>query len=101
MMTKEGSTNIVNLIIPGAGSLVLGHGQIGKIQYYVSSSCLHGITDQTNEVYSNYDQDRVYQYFKFHDPGALVIFLLWRGHVSHYSEYLLAEFTPRMRKIGV
>ena len=48
--------------------------------------------NQTNEVYSYYEQGKVYQYFKLHDHGAWVIFfLLWRGHISHYSEYLLAE----------
>ena len=31
MMTKEGSTKIVNFMTPGAGVLVLGHGHISHI----------------------------------------------------------------------
>ena len=31
MMTKEGSTKIVNFMIPGAGVLVLGRGHISYI----------------------------------------------------------------------
>ena len=28
MITKEGSTKVINFMIPGAGVLVLGHGQV-------------------------------------------------------------------------
>ena len=31
MIIKEGSTKIINLITPGAGVLVLGHGHMGQI----------------------------------------------------------------------
>ena len=41
MMTKEGSTKIVNNMTPGAGVLVHGRGHIVNMQYFFSSSCLH------------------------------------------------------------
>ena len=66
MMTKEGSTKIVNFMTPGAGVLVLGHGHkslIVKMHYFFK--------------YSDDDQGRVYQNCKF--------------HISHYSEYLLSS----------
>ena len=52
MMTKEGSTKIVNFMTPGAGVLVLGRGHIShlmKMHYFFkkSSSLLPGI-DQSN-----------------------------------------------------
>ena len=48
MITKEGSTKIVNFMTPGAGVLVLGHGHISnivKIHYFFkkSSTLLPGI----------------------------------------------------------
>ena len=48
MMTKKESTKIVNFMTPGAGVLVLGHGRIVNMQYFLSSSCLHQGMDQTN-----------------------------------------------------
>ena len=83
MMTKEGSTKIVNFMTPGAGVLVLGCGHISqrvKMNYFFKN-LLPGI-DQTNQVCSNDDQGRVYQNCKF--------------HISHYSEYdflLLYQYT--------
>ena len=47
IMTKEGSTKIVNFMIPGTGVHVLGHGHIEKMQYFFFSSCLHLGMDQT------------------------------------------------------
>ena len=43
IMTKEGSTTIVNFMTPaaGAGVLVMGHGRIVIMQYFFSSSCVH------------------------------------------------------------
>ena len=35
MMTKEGSTKIVNFMTPGAGVLVLGRGHISHFSEYV------------------------------------------------------------------
>ena len=40
MMTKEGSTKIVNFMTPGAGGIVLGCGHIGHYSEYVLSSTL-------------------------------------------------------------
>ena len=42
MMTKEGSTNIVNVITPGAGVIVLGRGHksyIVKKRYFFEVYC--------------------------------------------------------------
>ena len=72
MMTKEGSTKIVNFMTPGAGVLVLGRGHIShivKMHYFFKNlSSLLQVIDQTNYVYSIDDQGRVYQNCKFHDP---------------------------------
>ena len=40
MMTKEGSTKIVNFMTPRAGVLMLGHGHISHYSEYVLSSTL-------------------------------------------------------------
>ena len=37
MMTKEGSANIVNFMIPGAGILVLGRGHMSHIAKCITS----------------------------------------------------------------
>ena len=70
MMTKEGSTKIVNFITPWAGVLLLGcchirHIHVVKMHYFfkTSSSLFPGI-DQTNQVYSNENQGMVYQNYK-------------------------------------
>ena len=67
MMIKEGSTKIVNFMTHVAGVLAFGHDHIVKMQYF-SSSCVHWGMGQTNKVYNNYDQGRVYQNCKYHDP---------------------------------
>ena len=44
MMTKEGSTKIVNFMTPGAGVLALGHGHIShivKIHYFFKNLLLY------------------------------------------------------------
>ena len=41
VMIKEKPTKIVNFMTPGAGVFVLEHGHIVKMQYFLSSSCLH------------------------------------------------------------
>ena len=63
MMTNEGSNKIVSYMTPGTGVFVLGCGHIShivKLHYFFN-------TDQTNYVYSNDDQERVYPKCKFHD----------------------------------
>ena len=69
MMTKKGSTKIVNFMTPNVGVLVLGRGDISENALFLkkSSSLLPGI-DQTNYVYSIDDQGRVYQNCKFQYP---------------------------------
>ena len=72
MMTREGSTKIVNSMNPGAGGFVLGRDHIRnivKMHYFFTkpSSLLPGI-DQTNQICNNDDQGRVNQNCKFHDP---------------------------------
>ena len=41
--------------------------------------------DQTNYVYGNDDQGRVFQIVNFMTPGAGFL-IIGRGHVSHISE---------------
>ena len=71
MMVKERSTRIVNFMTPEADVLLLWHGHIGHIVkmhiFFEKCSLLRG-KDQTNYVYSNDVQGRVYQNYKFHDP---------------------------------
>ena len=59
MMTKEGSTKIVNFMTPGAGVLVLGRGHISHIvkmhYFFLKSSSLLPSINQTNEIYDNDD----------------------------------------------
>ena len=54
-----------------------------KIDIYLqkSSSLLLGM-DQTNQVYNNDDQGRVYQILNFMTPGAGVV-VQRHGHISH------------------
>ena len=87
MMTKEGSTKIVNFITPGQGFFAGAwpHKSYSENALFLwkSSSLLPGI-DQTNSVlYSSDDQGSLYMYqnCKFHEPRGRV--LLGHGHISH------------------
>ena len=66
MMTKYLSTKFCNFMTPSAGVFVLGQGHViymVKIHYiFQEPSSLHPGIDQTNQVLSNDDQGRVYQY---------------------------------------
>ena len=83
MMTKEVYQNC-NFHNPWGRVLALGCGHISHIvemHFSYKKSVLPGI-NQTNYVYRNDDQGRVYQNCKFHDPQG------WgsdvrRGHISH------------------
>ena len=73
IITKEGSTKIVNFMTPGAGVLVLlvrDHiSHIVKMHYFFKNLLLYllpGI-DQKNYICSNDDQGGVFQNCKFHD----------------------------------
>ena len=57
--------------------------------FYKSSSLLPGI-DQTNQVCSNGDQERIYQNCLFHDPWGIEVLMLGRDHISH-SEFVLSS----------
>ena len=48
MFYKEGSTIIENFMTPRGEVLELGDDQIVKIQYFISSSCIHWGMNQTN-----------------------------------------------------
>ena len=83
MITKEGSTLIVNFMTPGAGILVIWCAHIShivKVQYFFS---IHQGTDQTNWGNSNDNQERVYLNWKFNDHWDRVFFLLGHVHIIH------------------
>ena len=81
MMTKVGSTKIVNFMTLGAVVHVLGRGHIShivKLHNFFNNLLLYTPRHRSNKLsvcYSNDDQGRVYQNCKF--------------HISHYSEYVL------------
>ena len=60
MMTKEGSTKIVNFITPGAGVLVLGHGHISHYSDYVVSSTLSTYSTLIAIMLRDYDAAFLY-----------------------------------------
>ena len=77
MMTKEGSSKIVNFMTPGAGVLLLGHGHLShivKMHYFFKIS--FSLLSQAL-ICSIDDYGRVYQNCKF--------------HIGHYSEYVLSS----------
>ena len=89
-MSKGGSTKIVNFMTPW------GRGSCARIWPYKpyseytlffkkSSSLLPGI-DQTNYLYNNDDQGKVYKNCKFHDP--LGQGFLWSSTLSIYSTFI-------------
>ena len=39
-LQRKGQPKILNFVIPGAGVLVLGHGNIVKMQYFFPFSCI-------------------------------------------------------------
>ena len=60
MMTKEGSTQIVNFMTPGAGVLMLGHGHISHYSEYVLSSTLTIYSTLIAVVLRDYDAAILY-----------------------------------------
>ena len=75
IVTKKGSTKNLNMMSPGAGVLVLGRCHISHV-VKMHSSLLPGI-DQTNYVYRNDDQGRVYQNCKLEPPGQGILARAW------------------------
>ena len=94
MMTKEGSTKIVNFMTPGAGVLVQRHWPYKSYMENALflakfSSQLPGI-HQSNQVCSNDDQGRVNQIGKYHDPwGKDSCARAWSYTCKSYSENAL------------
>ena len=106
MMTKKGSTKIVNFITHGAGVLVQGRGHIllseNALFLKISSSLLPGI-EQTNLIYVLVYTSAWIRQVKFKAIMAkecsskIVNFItIWaeglmlgRGYISHHSEYAL------------
>ena len=87
MMTKQGSTNIINSMTQGAGVLVLGRGHINHLVkiFHYKSSLPYGII-QTNQENSYDGHGRLYQIVNFMTPRAGVL-VLECGHIS--QNYLL------------
>ena len=83
IMTKEGSTKIINSMTPGTMVLVLGHGLIVNMQYFFSSSCPGWNMDQRND-----DQGNVYQNFNILTPG-LVVVVQRRCHISNIVKCII------------
>ena len=52
MMTKEGSTKIVNFMTPGTGVLVLGHGHIShsEMHYFLKKSFFSILRHRSNKL---------------------------------------------------
>ena len=72
MMTKEGSTKIVNFMTPGVGVLMLGLGHISHYSEYVLSSTL-SIYFTIDIVLKNYDAFFLCHYwFLFSMMGQLI-----------------------------
>ena len=80
MMSKEGSTKIVNFMTPGQGFCARAwpyksYSENALLLENIFLPTLPGMV-QTNKIFSNDDQGRFYQIRKF--------------HISHYSEYVLS-----------
>ena len=86
MMTKEGSTKIVNFMTPGAGVLVLGCGHIShivKMHYFFKNLLLNSQAQirQTKQVVMM-TKEGSNKIVNFMTPGAGVL-VLEHGHISH------------------
>ena len=72
----------------------MGHGHIVKMQFFLPSFSIHWGIDQSNIVYCNDDQGRVYQNHKCHDIFGAGALTLERCHISINSEYALSSTLP-------
>ena len=85
-MTKEGCTNIVNFMSPGAGVSVLGCGHLShivKMHYFFKNLLLYSqaYIRQTKYIVMM-TKERSTKIVNFMTPGAGVL-VLGRGHISH------------------
>ena len=99
MMTKEGSTKIVNFMTPGAGVLVQGHDHIShivKMHYLFKNLLLYSqaLIRQTKYVVK-LTKEWSTKIINFLTPGAGV-FVQGRGHISHIviMHYFLNNLLP-------
>ena len=89
MITKKGSTQIVNFMTPGAGVLALGCGHIShimKIHYSLKNLLLYSqaLVRQTKYKVMMTFKGRVYPNCKFHDPrGKDSCARVW-PYIMHY-----------------
>ena len=86
MMTKEGSTKIVNFMTPGVGILVLGRGHIShrvKMHYFFKNLLLYSQAQirQTKYIVVM-TKEGSNKIVNFMTPEAGVL-MLERGHISH------------------
>ena len=86
MITKEGSTKIINFMTPGAGVLVLGRGHISHIvkMYYFFKNLL--LNSQAHIRQTNYvvmmTKEGSTKIVNFMTPGVGVL-VLGYGYISH------------------
>ena len=97
MMTKERFNKIVNFMTPRTGVLVLGCGHIChivKIHYYKIMYKILLLYFQLEIIQTMYivlmTKEGSTKIVNFMTPGAGVL-MLGRGHISHYSEYVLSS----------
>ena len=90
MMSKEGSTKIVNFMTPRAGILVLGCGLYKLCSenalFLEESPSFNSGIDQTNWEYSNATKEESTKIGKFYliTPGVGVL-VVWRGLLPFLS----------------
>ena len=85
MMTKEGSTNIVNFMTLGAGVLVLGRGHINhivKMHYILKILLLYSDKIRQTKYIVMMNKDGSSKIVIYMTPGSGVL-VLGRGHINH------------------
>ena len=92
MMTKEGSTKIINFMTPGAGVLVLGCGHIShivKMHYFFKNLLLYSCaSSRQTEYIVMMSKEASTKIVNFMTPGAGVP-VMGCGHIWSYSENAL------------
>ena len=92
MMTKEGSTKIINFMTPGAGVLALGCGHIShivKMHYFFKNLLLYSsASSRQTEYIVMMSKEASTKIVNFMTPGAGVP-VMGCGHIWSYSENAL------------